>query len=410
MKKILLLILLISQLQVLSQGNHYKKGISLYINEEYEEALKVLSKMDDKSISELKAKDQKGLYLKRLKSFIRCYFAKTGEDISYYEQAYNDFFKLKGFKLKGSEETDLTNLSLSIVNSFYFYTVKLSYSQKSSSESKDSYKKAISIGEKSIKIKPTYTAHSLLGSNYLMLGDSVSSLENLYKAIELFSSDEHKNADLNIGYDFYRVALIERYKNNDLDKTIEIINLGIETVNKEFETKKSDKKSAKDDIIEDLNNFLLDVYLNHPTKREEALQKFEKAVKQDPENYIKVIAYAQLLEKNNQIEKAVKQYKKATYIEPNKKIAFFNLGVIYNNQATAIYKEMNQLDDYGVEYKKLEESHISNMKEAKVYFESVYRIDPKDYYNVRALMQICITLNETEEYTKYKKEYKLLTE
>lgn len=132
----------------------------------------------------------------------------------------------------------------------------------------------------------------------------------------------------------------------------------------------------------------------------------KKAVQENPEDYILLVAYAQMLESTD-LETAIEHYQLATEIEPDKTMAWFNLGAVYNNQAMEIMLAANEIES-------LEDSD-AEMKKATPYlewafecFEQCYRINPNDIEAVNALKMIATNLNDMEAYEKYLGIYKEL--
>ena len=130
-------------------------------------------------------------------------------------------------------------------------------------------------------------------------------------------------------------------------------------------------------------------------------------MKEDPQNYIKQVAYARLLEKVDQ-EKAISVYKKAITIDDRNVVAFFNLGALYVNRAAEVSQKAMETDDFE-KAKKYEAEVNQHFKNALPYLEKAYRISPSDLTIIRALKQVTIYLEMTEDYQKYKEAERVLT-
>lgn len=254
-----------------------------------------------------------------------------------------------------------------------------------------------------------YLAYDLLAQVKLMKGDSVQALNNFKDAVKYFEAKPPKNPDLLIAYVGYRLALLERYKNHDYEKALSSLEKGKSLLEKEFSRiaeKTESVKNTYDNAKKDLSSFELDIYLNVPKKLNEALQKFESAIKAEPNNYIIHVAYASLLEKTN-VEKAIEVYEKAAKIKPSETTAWFNLGALYNNIAAEYSKQANETSDYS-KAAELQKKVILNFEKAYPNFQKVHELDPNDISTINALLQIAVTTEKMEDYTLYKEKKKAL--
>lgn len=260
-----------------------------------------------------------------------------------------------------------------------------------------------------------YMGHDLLSQVQLGLGDSTSALQGFYKTTQLFEANKPKRPDQLIGYAYYRAALLERYKNNDIDKALEVVAKGKEMVDGEHERLKSSKdlytdqqwaqlKQQHADAIKDLNAFELDLYIANPDKLDEALVTFEQAIKDEPNNYVIHVAFAQLLEQSNNFLTAIDIYEKAIAIDDQKFLALFNLGALYVNKGVAAYKKANEEDDYK-RAETLQREGDAMFKKALPYLEKAHKIEPCDRECIKAILQICINLGSSDDemMVKYKK-------
>ncbi len=282
-------------------------------------------------------------------------------------------------------------------------------------EKKEAYTETIKYMDASTEISPTtHLGFDLKGQAYLNLKDTTNAYKNFVKAGEVFQENSPSQPDQLIAYVFYRKALIERYANNDLDASLKSIDDGkkaldaehnrylemkdnlnaqqIESINQQYTTAK-----------EDLSRFELDILLNTPGKLKEAIAKFEDATKEEPNNYILHVAFAQLLEKVDMV-KAEEVYKTATKIDPGKQIAWFNLGALYVNKGVEAYKEANNISDDFEKAKAMQVQGDNYYKTAFPYLEKSLEVSPCDGETLSALISICINLASNDE--SYNESYK----
>ncbi|MCB0653165.1 MAG: hypothetical protein KDC85_17965 [Saprospiraceae bacterium] len=261
-----------------------------------------------------------------------------------------------------------------------------------------------------------YLVYDLRAQARLAQSDTLGARADFIKAKEIFSNFPPDQPDQLIAYVYYRLALLASYQDNAADQVLEILREGMEVLEKEHSRLRQADYTAEywaalseqyETAKADLSAFELDILLNSPDKLKQALEKFDKAVKEDPQNYIKQVAYARLLEKVDQ-EKAISVYKKAITIDDRNVVAFFNLGALYVNRAAEVSKKAMETDDFE-KAKKYEAEVNQHFKNALPYLEKAYRISPSDLTIIRALKQVTIYLEMTEDYQKYKEAERVLT-
>lgn len=136
---------------------------------------------------------------------------------------------------------------------------------------------------------------------------------------------------------------------------------------------------------------------------DKALEKLDQAIKDDPSNPTFYSAKATLFdnmskdstnkysdsEKKEFVQKAVEGYKKAIEIKQDFFDPYFNLGVIYYNEAVLLIKKA---DDYGVRQVKEFEAAMAQAKEelllALPYMEKAHEIDPTERTTIQTLLTI----------------------
>jgi tetratricopeptide (TPR) repeat protein len=271
------------------------------------------------------------------------------------------------------------------------------------------YLNAAEYISKNVLAEENYMVYDFRAQVFLGKADSVSAQKDFLTAIDVFTNHPPKRPDQLVAYVYYRCALIARYKDKDSDQALKYIRSGTEMLEKEhnrltasdYDTETWERLSIQyQEAKADLSAFELDILLNSPDKLKEALTQFENAVKAEPNNYIKHVAYAQLLEKVNP-EKSIEVYEKAIKIDESKQMAIFNLGALYVNKAAAASRAMNETADVA-EADRLEKEVVENFKKALPLLEKAHAITPKDLSTIRALKQITIYLGMNEDYNKYK--------
>lgn len=291
-----------------------------------------------------------------------------------------------------------------------------SFDDKMSPEDKaTAYKETIKYMDAATEIKPnSHLAYDLRGQAYINLKDTANAYTNFVKAAEVFEANQPTQPDQLIAYVFYRKALIERYANDDLDGSLKSLDDGKRVLKQEHERLLAMKDNLNAQQIEsinqqytsakeDLSRFELDILLNTPGKLKEAIEKFETATSNEPDNYILHVAFAQLLEKVDLV-KAEEVYKVATKIDPNKQIAWFNLGALYVNKGVESYKQANEISDDFEKAKAMQVQGDEYYKSAFPYLEKSLEVSPCDRETLAALISICINLSASDE--AYNESYK----
>lgn len=258
--------------------------------------------------------------------------------------------------------------------------------------------------EAAASIQEGYQTCDLLGQVYLQKGETEAALTQSQKAIQLYEQAPPDQVDPLIAYTYYRVALIQRQDLQDFSAALSTVKSGqalLAQENQRLKTAGADRQARQqfEKAQKDLDDLSLDLYLQTPELREEALQEFAKAVEDDPDHYLKRVAYAQLLQSDRPAE-AAEQYEQAIRIDPEKMMAHFNLGALYLNQAVELFRQANETDD-PEQTEQWQKKALEDMKKAKPYFERAYEIDDTDAQVVKALIQISQTLGQEEELQRY---------
>ncbi len=272
----------------------------------------------------------------------------------------------------------------------------------------------LQYAKKSIKtaleIEETYVAYDILAQIELNQKDSLAALQDFKKARELFKEDESRKPDLLIGYVYYRIALIENFELNNPDTSIIVLKEGQEVLRSEFGKLKEmgDYYTVQDwesnefqyhAIMDNLKDLELDTYLNTNGNSAEGIARFEEALKEKPDDYMLLVGYGSLLERED-TEKAIRAYKKAIGIDGKKDLAFYNLGVFYFNLGAKSNEKARSTGatDSAAIYKNGAQVFFA---EALPYLQRAFELDPYSLETLRALKQISLVTNREEDYKLY---------
>lgn len=257
-----------------------------------------------------------------------------------------------------------------------------------------------------------YMIYDFSGQVALSLKDSTAALDDFKIAIYKYKTNPPARPDFMIGYSFYRTAVVH-YLRDDIDPALTSLQNGLKLLKDENDRRltlisensenRSQLEGAEQEYLEIksyLETFELDLYLNYPDKFDEALQKFEQAVKENPKNETTLLAYATLLEKKDP-DAGFDMYKKVLEINPNNSSALFNAGANRINKGVEEARLSNEETDYtrSMEHEAKMKAYY---KEALPFMEKHHALSPKDRETLRVLKQITIQLEMMEDYQKYK--------
>lgn len=227
----------------------------------------------------------------------------------------------------------------------------------------------------------------------------------LYGAIAAINDDKHDEAlacyykliDLNYhDKDVYNgIIYLERVHTKNEEKALEVIG-------KARKHYPNDKNLMKDEI-----NILIAL-----KKVDDARNKLEAAIKEEPDNAILYYNLAFLFERANENEKARQHYAKAIEIDPEYYDANFNLGANYYNAAAELIRVANDMDykTYQKEGKKYIDRAKAQFKEALPYLEKAERIQPNDITLLSTLQTIYQQLNMANKVKEMEKRITSLEE
>lgn len=170
----------------------------------------------------------------------------------------------------------------------------------------------------------------------------------------------------------------------------------------EYFFRQADEANAKHYIDEGLKESpgykdlqILDAILTgiNPNLSEAALEKYQSAVQQYPNDIRLNLYYGKFLQPLRPLDAAAR-YDKALAADPLNREALLSAGTIYNNEAT-------QLSGMGKEPERV----FEYAKKAAVYFERLYKINPENKEVTNILIRLYEELDQQEKADLLKKPY-----
>lgn len=251
-----------------------------------------------------------------------------------------------------------------------------------------------------IELEPrNYLLFDLRGQAKLARQDSLPAAMDFQNAIRLYKDYPPTQPDLLLTYTYYRTALIQRISLEYDEQALSTIRAGRRFLEQEWN--KADQQDPvqnrnHEKAARDLTLLELDILYSKESYETEALRALAAAVHKYPNEYALHCAYASLLE-SSQPEVAINHYQKAIALDPDRKMAYYNLSALYVNQSIATLKEVSP-KNIGEREQKANELSLK----AAPYLEKAHQIDPTDKQIIRQLMTIFLRTKQTDRYQFYK--------
>ncbi len=144
-------------------------------------------------------------------------------------------------------------------------------------------------------------------------------------------------------------------------------------------------------LIELINYYLL------KGLADEALDYLAIAKEDDPQNISFYFAEGTLYDKMNRFEDAKRSYEYCLEIDSNYFNAYYNLGVLYYNNAVKIYEEANKINDIE-EYDQAKAFADDEVAKALPYIEKAHELEPDDIETMRTLKTLYYRMKLDDKY------------
>ena len=424
MKFFLSFLSIYSFLVATAQSPELKKGMHSFESGNYEDAVVTLSDVMN-APEALKSKEisEGWYYLGRSKQILisNAMSLQSADLLKKYKGYDLDAYHCYKQALATDEKGELQEAIKSEIESLYYVLFNSGNAQYLSGENSlalNYYNVAAEIAE-SQKVTGDYQVYNLRGQTHLSLQDSLKAYADFARATERYLLDAPEIPDANIGYSYYFMAMIERYSNGNLNKALELTQLGNNVMDKELERLtgllndgSSDNRmlvsqSAQFNAIMDaLNRFELEIYRSSPEKYDEAVAKFKKALANNPDDANMWLVYGNLIEYKD-IEGSYEAYLKAIDLNPKSSVNHFNAGANRVNKGTEFARKANDEFDYQ-KSKQWQEKVDEEYRKALIHLEKAYELEPENIYIIDALLQITVQLELLDDYNKYKEKQKIL--
>ncbi len=201
--------------------------------------------------------------------------------------------------------------------------------------------------------------------------------ERYDEAIKFFKKAKEHNYGGETLYYYMKEVYVAQ---NDSAKALEVLQEGFE------------KNPEGNVIVNELINFYLT-----SGNADGALEYLDIAKKADPNNKTYHFAEGSLYNDMGELDKAIESYKRAIEIDPEYFDPYFNLGVLYYNQAVEFFNKANEsVDDE--EYKQFREQADKKLKQALEPMEKSHEINPDDLQTLETLKTIYYRLQMEDKH------------
>ena len=167
---------------------------------------------------------------------------------------------------------------------------------------------------------------------------------------------------------------------------------GVEILEKGFE-RYPEHQSV---IIELINYYLI------AGRQDAALEYLRIAQADDPENLSFIFAEATLYDKMGEREKAMTTYQKCIDIDPEYFNAYYNMGVMYYNEAVEMLQYADENIKTPKEYGEAVDEALEVLKEALPFMEKANSLQPEDRSTLETLKTLYYRLQMTDKYNEVK--------
>ena len=284
-----------------------------------------------------------------------------------------------------------------------------SYEEQNEANRLQKYLEAEAFARASLDFEASSLAYSLLGQIELGKKNLPLAYEQLQQALKLYQSDAQHWVDFSIGKAFYSMAQIE-HASNKTGKAIKTLISGqiflenewikyqrAQEIMPHLVRVKMNRQYAE--IQEELSKLGQAYRENAPNQLSAALDEFESAAIQNPEDYLNLLAYGGLMEEIDENE-AIQLYEQAANHEESAELALSKLGVLFLNKANAPRNNTKKISINNADGQKERTDYY--LRKAYPYFQKIIELNAKSGEALNSLLYITLKLEEDEDYRKYK--------
>lgn len=351
----------------------------------------------------LKAKSQLNLLDRAVKN-------KDNKNIEKYKDAYflayQDLIEARKFMIGEAAKKEaeslgnylhrsITNLGAGILNTIYS-DAKMTQSAKDASL--DEAQKYLMAA---ISLKPNdYSAYDFYGQVMMLKKADDDALAFFEKSKKYFAESKSNSTDLGHFRVYGNIAIIQLNRKNGAEalKTIETAKNNLESHYQRINKKDSLSNKEYLGMKSLLQNIENDIYLNSPDLAQKAIDKFNTQIKANPSELSARLSLAQVYEQQKMYSEAAAEYESLLKIDSTNRLANYNLGILYLNEAMGIESKINPEDADT----KLKTKFINLLQRSESSLKKALGPEEKDIECIDALLKIYTRLQNKEAYLYYR--------
>ena len=351
----------------------------------------------------LKAKSQLNLLDRAVKN-------KDNKNIEKYKDAYflayQDLIEARKFMLGEAAKKEaeslgnylhrsITNLGAGILNTIYS-DAKMTQSAKDASL--DEAQKYLMAA---ISLKPNdYSAYDFYGQVMMLKKADDDALAYFEKSKKYFAESKTNSTDLGHFRVYGNIAIIQLNRKNGAEalKTIETAKNNLESHYQRITKKDSLSNKEYLGMKSLLQNIENDIYLNSPDLAQKAIEKFNNQIKANPSELSARFSLAQVYEQQKMYSEAADEYESLLKIDSTNRLANYNLGILYLNEAMGIESKINPEDADT----KLKTKFTNLLLRSESSLKKALGPEEKDIECIDALLKTYTRLQNKEAYLYYR--------
>jgi predicted Zn-dependent protease len=351
----------------------------------------------------LKAKSQINLLDRAVKN-------KDSKNIEKYKDAYflayQDLLEAPKFmsgeaakkeyeSLKSYLHRSITSLGAGILNKIYNDAKMTDAAKDAALDEAQKYLMA------SISLKADdYSACDLYGQVMMLKKADDDALVYFEKSKKYFAENKSNSTDFGHFRVYANMSIIQLNRKNGAEalNTIETAKSNLENHYQRIVKKDSLSNREYLGMKSLLQNIENDIFLNSPELAQKAIEKFNNQIKTNPAELSARFSLAQIYEQQNMYSEAAAEYESLLKIDSTNRLANYNLGILYLNEAIGIESKINP-ENADPKFK----SKFTNLlQRSESSLKKALGPEEKDIECIDALLKTYTRLQNKEAYQYYR--------
>ncbi len=242
-----------------------------------------------------------------------------------------------------------------------------------------------------------YSAYDLYGQVMMLKKADEDAILNFEKSINFFEGTKNAAIDFSHFRVYGNMAIIQLKRNKGAE-AIKAIQNGKISLDKYFQkitSKDSLSKKEYSEMKTLLDNIENEIYLNSPDLAQKAIEKFKSQSNANPADFKARFSLAQIYEQQKMTTEAAAEYESILKMDSTNRLASFNLGALYLNEALELELKIAQDE-------KLKSKFSNLLLRSEALLKKALGPEEKDIDCIDALLKIYGRLQKKEEYLYYR--------